>query len=116
MKRFLVFILGAMLICSCSTKPDIQDVEDNTRADVESLLTEDNNGRLWLRMDRYFLSDDTQPLTYRGYLKATAFYRFYNRTDSLKVYYDVTIKFRDKKYDWYTISIDPRTNTTHTEI
>ena len=67
-------------------------------------------------MDRYFLSEQVDDLTYKGTLKATA---FYNKTrwdrkrlefvadvpDSTKLYRTVIIKFRDKKYDYYTISI-----------
>ena len=82
-----------------------------TRADAESLLTESNKEDLYLRMDRYFLYDDSEDLTYKGYLRATAFYNIrYGstivRSDSLKVSYDVCVKFMDKRYKSYIIQLE----------
>ena len=61
------------------------------------------------------LSEQVDDLTYKGTLKATAFYKsskwdskrykFVDVPDSTKLYRTVIIKFRDKKYDYYTISI-----------
>ena len=106
----LLFLIG------CSIAPSIEKVQESTADGVESLLTEDNNEELSLRMDRYFLSEQVDELTYKGTLKATA---FYNKTrwdrkrlefvsdvpDSTKLYRSVIIKFRDKKYDYFTITI-----------
>ena len=119
MKKKLLTTLAITTLLSlfgCSTVPSIEEVQENTAAGVESLLTEDNNEELSLRMDRYFLNEQVDDLTYKGKLKATA---FYNKTrwdrkrlelvadvpDSTKLYRTVIIKFRDKKYDYYTISI-----------
>lgn len=117
MKRLLTsFTLAALLsLIGCSTAPSIEKVEESTAKGVEELLTEDNNENLSLRMDRYFLSEQVDELTYKGMLKATAFYKSatWDRNrfkvvevpDSTKLYRTVIIKFRDKKYDYYTISI-----------
>lgn len=115
MKKILILILGIILLHGCTTIPSIEKVQDATADSVEKLLTEDNNEELSFRMDRYFLSEQIDELTYKGTLKATAFIlhrkwdwnknKFYNAKDSLKLYRTVTIKFRDKKYDYYTISI-----------
>ena len=118
MKKLLTtFAIATLLsLIGCSTVPSIEKVQESTADGVESLLTEDNNEELSLRMDRYFLSEQVDDLTYKGTLKATA---FYNKTrwdrkrlefvadvpDSTKLYRTVIIKFRDKKYDYYTISI-----------
>lgn len=106
----LLFLFG------CSTVPSIEEVQESTAAGVESLLTEDNNEELSLRMDRYFLNEQVDDLTYKGKLKATAFYNkprwdrkrlelVADVPDSTKLYRTVIIKFRDKKYDYCTISI-----------
>ena len=116
-KRLLTtFAIGSLLLLmGCSSAPKIEDVEKDTKDGVEQLLTEDNNDELTLRLDRYFLSEQVDDLTYKGTLKATAFYKSpqwdSNRLkivqvpDSTKLYRNVVIKFRDKKYDYYTISI-----------
>ena len=111
MKKILVLIAGIILLWSCTPKPTIEEVEDFTRADAESLLTEANKEDLYLRMDRYFLYDDSEDLTYKGYLRATAFYNIrYGstivRSDSLKVSYDVCVKFMDKRYKSYMIQLE----------
>ena len=116
-KRLLTTLAIASLLfmMGCSSVPKIEDVERDTKEGVEQLLTEDNNEGLSLRLDRYFLSEQVDDLTYKGTLKATAFYKSSkwdsNRykivevPDSTKLYRTVIIKFRDKKYDYYTISI-----------
>ena len=117
MKKILTTLALTTLfaLIGCSTAPSIEDVQESTAEGVESLLTEDNNENLFLRMDRYFLSEQVDELTYKGTLKATAFYKspkwddrrykFVDVPDSTKLYRTVIIKFRDKKYDYYTISI-----------
>lgn len=117
MKRLLTTSAIGILffVMGCSSAPKIEEVEKDTKEGVEQLLTEDNNEELTLRLDRYFLSEQVDDLTYKGTLKATAFYKSSkwdkNRfkivevPDSTKLYRNVIIKFRDKKYDYYTISI-----------
>lgn len=117
MKKLLTtFMLATLLtLIGCSTAPSIEKVQESTAEGVEALLTEDNNEELSLRMDRYFLSEQVDELTYKGSLKATAFYKsskadwnlhkIVEVADSTKLYRTVIIKFRDKKYDYYTISI-----------
>ena len=105
--KLLALATATFILFGCKDKaPDIQKVQDATESSVEQLLTEDNNEQIYLRMDRYFLSEQTNPLTYEGYLKATAFFHIFpTRTDSLKVYKKVVIKFQDKDYDAYSILI-----------
>ena len=117
MKRLLTALsLSALLLSiGCSTIPSIETVQESSAESVESLLIEDNNEELSYRLDRYFLSEQVDDLTYKGTLKATAFYKspdydwnshqFVDKEDSTKFYRTVIIKFRDKKYDYYTISI-----------
>ena len=117
MKKILTVsaLATIFLLASCSIAPSIEEVEESTTEGVEELLTEDNNVELSLRMDRYFLSEQVDELTYKGTLKATAFYKsskwdsrrykFVEVPDSTKLYRTVIIKFRDKNYDTYTISI-----------
>ena len=118
MRKILITLALAALLAmiGCTTAPSIEKVRVDTTESVRNLLTEDNNADLSLRMDRYFLSEQVDELTYKGTLKATA---FYNKTrwdirqmkfvrdvpDSTKLYRTVIIKFFDKKYDGYTISI-----------
>ena len=122
-KRLLTtFAIGSLLLImmGCSSVPKIEDVEEDSKEGVERLLTEDNNDKLTYRLDRYFLSEQVDDLTYKGILKATAFrksqkfdsYRLemVQVTDSTKLYRNVIIKFRDKRYDFYTISISRRMN------
>lgn len=116
-KKLLTALALAVLLTliGCSAIPSIEKVQESTTENVEALLTEDNNTNLSLRMDRYFLSEQVDELTYKGSLKATAFYksskldrgshRIIEVPDSTKLYRTVIIKFRDKKYDYYTISI-----------
>ena len=115
--HFLAIIVLAFLASACKSAPTIDEVESSVADDVEELLMEDNNDEKYFRMDRFFLNENPNPLVYTGVLKATYFYK--NRTgkwdarnlrwiptqDSLKMYRDVTIKFRDNKYDQYTIEI-----------
>ena len=117
MKRLLTTLsLSALLtLIGCSSVPSIEKVQESSAEGVESLLTEDNNEELSYRLDRYFLSEQVDDLTYKGSLKATAFYKspgydwdrhdIVYKEDSTKFYRTVIIKFRDKKYDYYTISI-----------
>lgn len=117
MKRLLtIFALTTLFfLAGCSLAPSIDRVQEDTAEGVEELLTEDNNEKISLRLDRYFLSEQVDDLTYKGTLKATAFYKsskwdskrykFVDVPDSTKLYRTVIIKFRDKKYDYYTISI-----------
>ena len=108
MKKKMSFILAAFItfmFTGCSNSPSIEDVEESTREGVENLLTEDNSKKVSMRMDRYFLSEQVDDLTYTGTVKTTVFLKYGRSTDSLKVYRPVTIKFRSKKYDYYTISI-----------
>ncbi len=121
-KRLLTtFAIGSLLLMmGCSSVPKIEDVEEDSKEGVERLLTEDNNDKLTYRLDRYFLSEQVDDLTYKGTMKATAFrksqkfdsYRLemVQVTDSTKLYRNVIIKFRDKRYDFYTISISRRMN------
>ena len=116
-KRLLTtFAIGSLLfMMGCSFAPKIEDVEKSTKEGVEELLTEDNNDELSFRLDRYFLSEQVDEMTYKGTLKATAFYnspkwdsnrfKVIQVPDSTKLYRTVIIKYRDKKYDHYTISI-----------
>ena len=113
-------LVALLSLIGCSTAPSIEKVEESTAKGVEELLTEDNNAELSFRMDRYFLSEQVDELTYKGSLKATAFYKSpkwdSNRfkmievPDSTKLYRTVIIKFRDKKYDSYTIQIRSEDN------
>ena len=96
-------------LSGCSFAPSIEEVEEFTARAVEGLLVEDNNEELVLRMDRYFLSEKTDELTYVGSLKATAlYYGPWHKSvpDSTKLYRTVTIKFRDRHYEHYTITIE----------
>lgn len=62
-------------------------------------------------MDRYFLSEQVDDFTFKGFLKATKYcpigrkYKSSILSDSTKVYRTVEIKFRNKKYDSYVITI-----------
>lgn len=117
MKKLLItFAIATLLsLIGCSSVPSIETVQESTVDDVESLLTEDNNEELSFRMDRYFLQERVDDLTYKGCLKATLFYKspewdskqykVVEVLDSTKLYRTVIIKFWDKKYDHYTISI-----------
>ena len=115
MKKLFILVLGIVCLYGCVTSPSIELLQEKTLSDVEELITEDNNEELSIRLDRYFLSEQVDDLTYKGSVKATAFYkktswdwnrnRIVDTKDSLKFYKSVIIKFRDKKYDYYTISI-----------
>ena len=104
-----------IVLSSCWYSPDIDLVEEETRDDVERLLTEDNNEDTYCRLDRYFLSEHPDDLTYRGTLKGTFFYdsrhydtsrhKFFTSKDSTRFYRNVVVKFRDKNYDHFVISI-----------
>lgn len=109
-----------LTLVACTSAPSIEKVQEETTDDVENLLTEDNNDELYFRFDRYFLSEQVDDLTYKGTVKSTAFYqdrkwddnkhKFVNGIDSLKLYRTVIIKFRDKKYDYYTVTIEGAVN------
>lgn len=114
MKRMILLITGILLLSSsCHRMPSIDKVQEATEEGVRDLLTEDNNELLTYRMDRYFLSEQIDDYTFVGTLKATAFMtsplgkvlKAFSGTDSLKLYRTVIIKFRDKKYESYTITI-----------
>lgn len=100
-----VFCL-VFLLSSCNNSPSPQDVQEMVKDEVEELLTENNSEAIWFRMDRFFLMDNPEPLTYTGSLKCTVFYnRYYSGLDSLYQYRDVVIKFQSNKYDYYYIEI-----------
>lgn len=110
-------IVSLFVLVACNTTPSIDAVQESVADDVEALLLEDNNEDAYFRMDRFFLDANPEPLVYTGVLKATYFYK--NRTgrwdsrnlrwiatqDSTKMYRNVTIRYRDKKYDHCTIEI-----------
>jgi hypothetical protein len=96
--------------------PTIEEAEEYTADGVEELLMEDNNDELTLRMDRYFLDEQIDDYTFKGSLKGTAFYKkarwdrnrltyVYDVPDSMKFYKPVIIRFRDKKYKSFSITI-----------
>ena len=58
----------------CNCVPTINEVTEGTLKPVEELLTEDNNSKRYVRLDRYFLNEQVDKLTYKGTLKATVFY------------------------------------------
>lgn len=118
MKKLLIFIVTLFFVMGCNWVPTINEVTEGTLEPVEELLTEDNNSKRYVRLDRYFLNEQVDKLTYKGTLKATVFYekesykrfgqynyRWVTELDSLKIYRTVTITFMDKKYEQYTISI-----------
>ena len=114
-KSVLFLVPLGIVLSSCWYSPDIDLVEEETRDDVERLLTEDNNKDTYCRLDRYFLSEHPDDLTYTGFLKGMYFYnnrrydfnryKFITFKDSTKFYRNVVVKFRDKNYDHFVISI-----------
>lgn len=121
--KHLVIPIVLFLCCSitgCNTKPSIQEVCAETEDGVRELLMENYSDEIQLRMDRYFLDTQADELTYTGALKATAFFK--NPTwdsnkgvvvevdDSISFYRNVKIKFLDKKYEEYSITIDEDDN------
>ena len=114
-KSVLFLVPLGIILSSCWYSPDIDLVEEETRDDVERLLTEDNNKDTYCRLDRYFLSEHPDDLTYTGFLKGMYFYnnrrydfnryKFITFKDSTKFYRNVVVKFRDKNYDHFVISI-----------
>lgn len=117
MKKLLLplTLLLALCVSGCNIQPSIEKVEESSRDTVEQLLTEDNREDVYLRMDRYFLSEKQDLLTYVGTVKATLFYKdtdwdwkrheYVDKIDSIKLYRKVVVKFRDKKYNHYTVTI-----------
>ena len=117
MKHIIPLIVFVCCIfVGCNTKPTIQEVCKATEDGVRELLMENYSDEIQLRMDRYFLDTQADELTYTGALKATAFFK--NPTwdskkgivvevdDSISFYRTVKIKFFDKKYEEYSITID----------
>ena len=115
--RIILFIvLACCTIIGCNSMPTIQEVREQTEDGVRELLMENYSDEIQLRMDRYFLDTQVDELTYTGALKATAFFK--NPTwdsnrgivvevdDSIGFYRTVKIKFLDKKYEEYSITID----------
>lgn len=125
MRRLICFILGMItgaallyfyikvngddandIAIALSGAPSIESVERRVKSGVEDLLTEDNTNNNYYQLDRFFLSEQTDPLTYIGSLKATYYWKSWNGSfQNQRVYKDVIIKFRDKNYESYTISI-----------
>ena len=115
MKKFFILVLSIVCLYGCTVSPNIEDLQERTASTVEELIREDNNEEVSIRLDKYFLSEQIDDLTYKGFIKATAFIKtasfdwdknkIVDTRDSLKFYRPVIIKFRDKKYDYYTISI-----------
>ncbi len=113
----LVSLISLFASVACNSTPSIDAVQDSVADDVEALLTEDNNEDTYFRLDRFFLDANPEPLIFTGVLKATYFYknrvgkwdsrnmRWITTRDSTKMYRNVTIRYRDKKYDHYTIEI-----------
>lgn len=102
-------------MASCSSAPKLDEVEKRTMDKVAELLTEDNNDELSFRLNKYYLLEKVDALTYTGILETTAFYNhsvwddekfdFAQKRDSLNLYREVIIKFNDKNYNSCTISI-----------
>ena len=108
MKKIFIFIFLIICLLSCTVKPSISKVQDGTIEAAKELLEEDNNIDRYFRMDRYFIDENPSNLIYTGSLKATLFYKnYYKQTDSLKVYFNATVKFLDTKYNAFTISLEP---------
>lgn len=126
MKKIFMAI-AIFMVAGCNIAPNIEVVEKESAKLVEELLTEDNNQERFVRLDRYFLSEKVDALTYTGTLKATVFYnttkfdegkwrnnmrnnRYWEDDtvvvqDSTKFYKTVIVKFRDKRYNYYTVEI-----------
>lgn len=60
-------------LIGCSSVPSIEKVQESSAEGVENLLTVDNNEEMSYHLDRYFLSEQVDDLTYKGSIKATAF-------------------------------------------
>lgn len=115
MKKILILVLSVLCLCSCSREPSILDVENGSYDTVETLFAEmvteylheaGISREIWeCRMDKYFLYEHPDDLTYKGTLKGTILVFDYNQNDSVKVYKPVTIKFIDKKYERYAVQI-----------
>lgn len=109
MKKLLFFILLMVCLLSCTTNLSISEVQNGTIEAAKELLEEDNNTDRYFRMDRYFIDENPDKFIYTGTLKSTLFYKsYYTGLDSLKVYFDVIVKFQDTKYNAFTISLEPR--------
>ena len=114
---FFASIVSLFLLASCSYTPTIEEVQEGVAEEVESLLTEDNNEDTYFRLERFFLNENPEPLVYTGVLKTTYYYKnplgkwdprrmqWLATQDSTKLYRDVMVRFRDKKYEHYTIEI-----------
>jgi hypothetical protein len=120
-KRIIKWILALFSLVvltfttSCSSGLNLEEVEKKTKDKVEELLTEDNNDELSFRLNKYYLLKKVDDLTYNGILDVTAFYKHLGwddvkfdvvkKRDSLNLYREVIVKFKDKDYNSYTILI-----------
>ncbi len=113
MKKILIFVIGLICLCSCSKEPSIVEVENGTYSTVEALFNElaiDSFNGAGIdvnecRIDRYFIYEHPDDLTYKGTLKGTVKVNFLFVYDSVKVYKPVTVKFMDKKYERFSVHI-----------
>lgn len=103
MKKHLIYLIGALLIVSCNKAPSIEKVQNYSAQRVEELLSEKNNEQVQGKVVEYWLDDNPEPLIYTGHVNQMMYFK----GDSIKVYRDVKIKFRDSKYDFCTIEISP---------
>lgn len=109
MKRVLILLSLIFCLISCTSNPTITEIQEGTIEAAKELLEEDNNPDRYFRMDRYFIDENPSDLIYTGSLKSTLFYKsYFTGLDSLKLYFDVTVKFQDKTYKSFTISLEPK--------
>lgn len=112
MKKYFLLLSLLWIVSACA--PSIEKVETMSAQTVENALTEDNTDSKSLHLIRYCLSERVDALTYKGFLKAkyvyTNFYPYalcYGK-DSTNVMFDVEVKFRDRKYKCFVVSLQPR--------
>lgn len=116
MKKLLIPLIAILLAAGCTPAPTPAQVENEIEYTLKAMISENNKPDSFIRLDDYFIIEQTDPLTYGGNLKATLFYErkkwdqenfeFVNATDSFTIFRKIVVKFDSKKYNRYAVYIE----------
>lgn len=101
MKKLLILLITILCIIGCNVAPTFEQIEEAVAPKIEEMILETSNSLIQTKVINFWLDEHPSPLIYTGHLNQMIYFE----DDSLKLYKNVEVKFRDKKYNFYTLEI-----------